>query len=180
MASIKKRGGVIRVRLRGEERTVLTGLARQVAQMLGGTDVADADPLAALVGMTPGETPQQPEDPALRRLRPEAYDDRAGAAVFRRHPADAVRGGTGGARRGPPDDVEGWQDTIELDADGADVWVQAVNDIRLVLGVRLGIDDDEGSWRDTLTPDDPRLPLAAAYDWLSGVQELLLDTLVDG
>jgi hypothetical protein len=180
MASIKKRGGVTRVRLRGEERTVLTGLARQVAQMLGGTDVADADPLAALVGMTPGETPQQPEDPALRRLLPDAYDDPAGAAEFRRLTDDELRRGKAAALRRLADDVEGSQDPIELDADGADVWVQAVNDIRLVLGVRLGIDDDEGSWRDTLTPDDPRLPLAAAYDWLSGVQELLLDTLVDG
>ena len=38
----------------------------------------------------------------------------------------------------------------------------AINDIRLVLGVRLGVDDDEGTWRMTLGRDDQRLPLVAA------------------
>ena len=48
-----------------------------------------------------------------------------------------------------------------------------------MLGVRLGVDDDEGTWRMTLGRDDQRLPLVAAYDWLAGMQERLLDALLD-
>jgi hypothetical protein len=52
MASIKRRGGRIRVQLRPEERMVLSGFAREVAELLGGETPSDADPLAAMVGMT--------------------------------------------------------------------------------------------------------------------------------
>jgi hypothetical protein len=66
---------------------------------------------------------------------------------------------------------------LELDDAQADSWVQALNDIRLVLGVRLGVDDDSGRWRRALSRDDERMPLVAAYDWLTGLQEMLLASL---
>ena len=71
MASIKRKGGVIRVQLLPEERMVLTGFAREVAEMLGGVPAADPDPLAAMVGMgADTAAPEPPDDPALLRLLP--------------------------------------------------------------------------------------------------------------
>ena len=179
MASIKRKGGVIRVQLLPEERMVLTGFAREVAEMLGGVPDADPDPLAAMVGMgADSAAPEAPADPALLRLLPDAYDDPAGAAEFRRLTDDELRRGKAAALVRLAEDVEGSHGAVELDDDGADIWAQALNDVRLVLGVRLQVDDDEGTWRRTLSPDDPRLPLVTAYDWLSMLQELLLDALV--
>ena len=184
MASIKRKDGVIRLKLEPEERMVLGGFAREVAELLGGVAPADPDPLAApdplelLVGMGSETSSTPPEDPALRRLLPDAYDDPAGAAEFRRLTDDELRRGKTSSLTRLADDVEASDGLLELDDEGADVWVQALNDVRLVLGVRLKVDDDAGNWRRTLTPDDPRAPLVAAYDWLSGIQEMLLDALM--
>ena len=181
MATIKRKAGAIRVQLAPEERMVLTGFAREVADMLGGVPAPDPDPLAALVGMTDDATappPTPPEDPALLRLLPDAYDDPAGAAEFRRLTDDELRRGKATALVRLADDVDASREAVVLDADGADSWVQALNDVRLVLGVRLGIDDDGAAWRRSLPPDDPRVPLAAAYTWLTGLQDRLLDLMV--
>ena len=162
---------------------VLAGFAREVAEMLGGVPAADPDPLAVLVGMPgtePGEAAGAPDDPALRRLLPDAYDDPAGAAEFRRLTDDTLRRGKAAALLRLADDVDAANGAIELDSDAADVWVQAVNDVRLVLGVRLDITVDTTTWRRGLVTDDPRQPLLAAYDWLTGLQELLLDAMTRG
>ena len=179
MASIKRKGELIRVKLEAEERMILTGFAREVAEMLGGVPAADPDPLAAMVGMSADTTaPEPPDDPALLRLLPDAYDDPDGAAEFRRLTDDELRRGKAASLVHLADDVESSNGLVELDDAGADVWVQALNDVRLVLGVRLEVDDDSGSWRRSLSPEDPRLPLVAAYDWLAGLQELLLEALM--
>ena len=177
MASIKRKGDLIRVRLEPEERMVLSGFAREVAELLGGVAATDPDPLAAMVGMGSDTSSTPPEDPALRRLLPDAYDDPAGAAEFRRLTDDELRRGKTSSLTRLAEDVEGSDGELEIDMETADVWVQALNDVRLVLGVRLKVEDDHGLWRSGLTPDDPRKPVIAAYDWLTGVQEMLLSAI---
>jgi len=183
MASIKRRPTGIRVQLQPEERMIISAFAREVADLLGGTAAPDPDPLAAMVGMPPSpgaEAPERPTDPALLRLLPDAYaDDPAGSAEFRRLTDDELRRAKTTSLLRLADDIDD-ADEIELDDDEADGWVQALNDIRLVLAARLGVDDDEGTWRYAMTRDDERMPLVATYDWLAGLQERLLDALVSG
>ena len=180
MATIERNGEAILITLEPEERMVLSGFAREVSELLGGVAAPDPDPLAAMVGMGTQAEAEPPDDPALLRLLPDAYDDPAGSAEFRRLTDDDLRRGKASSLNRLADDVAGYGGALSLDDEGADVWVQALNDIRLVLGVRLEVDDDAGSWRRTLTPNDARLPLVAAYDWLSGMQEMLLDALMRG
>jgi hypothetical protein len=175
MASIKRRGDVIRVRLQPEERGVLTSLAAQIVLLLDRPESADADPLESLVGLRDDE-PARPDDPALGRLLPDAYDDPEGAAEFRRLMDDDLRRGKTAALEQMTSDLAA-DGSTDLTPEQADAWARAINDIRLVLGVRIGVDDD-GHWRRGLSPDDERLPLLAAYDWLSALQELLLDALL--
>src|SRR3954453_22078597 len=145
MASIKRKGDVIRLKLEPEERMILGGFAREVSELLGGVAAADPDPLAAMVGMG-SETPTAPpEDPALRRLLPDAYDDPAGAAEFRRLTDEELRRGKTSALTRLADDVENSDGELELDDEGADVWVQALNDVRLVLGGRLEGEEAPGA-----------------------------------
>jgi hypothetical protein len=58
-----------------------------------------------------------------------------------------------------------------LDAEGAERWMRALNDVRLALGTRLGITDDDDRDSD---PDDPAESARLAYDWLTMLQDALV------
>jgi hypothetical protein len=65
-----------------------------------------------------------------------------------------------------------------LSADEADAWLRALNDLRLVLGTRLDVQED--MLLDNLRPDDPRASGLAIYGWLSWLQEQLVAALSAG
>ena len=67
-------------------------------------------------------------------------------------------------------------ETLELTLapETVDHWVSALNDVRLALGVVLGVTEDELRVR----PDDPRLAGLEIYDWLTGIQAALVDELL--
>ena len=69
--------------------------------------------------------------------------------------------------------------SVMLRADRAEVWLQALNDIRLVVGVRLEVSEDMYDVLRNLAPDDPRVPLLVAYERLTWLQESLV-TAMDG
>src|SRR4051812_21674665 len=53
---------------------------------------------------------------------------------------------------------------LMLDAEGAERWMRALNDVRLALGTRLEITEDDD--RD-INPDDAGAGARMAYDWLT-------------
>jgi hypothetical protein len=183
MAGLERDGDVIVLRLAGEERPVLASLAASLAEMLepadvaGGRAEADADPLAAMVGMGSDSPVATPDDPALRRLLPDAYGDPDGAAEFRRLTDAALRAEKVANLRRILDGATASGGVVRIAADDVDGWLAGLNDIRLVIGERLEMTEEREHLLD-LTGDDPRLPLLAAYDWLSYLQEMILELLV--
>ncbi|MEZ5212074.1 MULTISPECIES: oxidative stress transcriptional regulator AosR [unclassified Gordonia (in: high G+C Gram-positive bacteria)] len=63
---------------------------------------------------------------------------------------------------------------VALTEEEADEWLTALNDVRLALGAMLGITDDHG----TPAPDDPHAGHYDVYQWLTVVQELLVEALM--
>lgn len=58
-------------------------------------------------------------------------------------------------------------------------WLGALNDLRLAIGARLEISDDDDSGElYHLADSDPRKPMVMAYLWLGGLQETLVETLL--
>jgi hypothetical protein len=58
-------------------------------------------------------------------------------------------------------------------------WLGALNDLRLAIGTRLEVrDDDDSSELYALPDEDPRKPMVMAYLWLGGLQETLVETLM--
>lgn len=57
--------------------------------------------------------------------------------------------------------------------------MRALNDLRLAIGTRLDITDEEDADLLYRLPDeDPRKPMVMAYLWLGGLQETLVETLM--
>lgn len=186
-------GGGAAVALDEIEVSILRSLAVQLLELIGPGDepAADADPLAALFAEGPSEPPS---DPALARLFPDAYggpgvkgDDvelRDASAEFRRFTENDLRdrkradalavvrtldslttAGEGGA-------------VLKLGPDESRSWLGALNDLRLTIGTRLEVSDDDGEELYHLPDEDPRKPMVMAYLWLGGLQETLVETLM--
>ncbi|MFF2962141.1 DUF2017 domain-containing protein [Streptomyces sp. NPDC057963] len=173
------------------EIAILRSLAVQLLELIGpGDEPAEGqDPLAALFAEGPSEPPT---DPALARLFPEAYGDedselRAASAEFRRFTENDLR-----TRKrddalavvrtldalSPADDGGA---VLTLSADECRNWLGALNDLRLTIGTRLEVsDDDEGEAGSLyrLPDSDPRKPMVMAYLWLGALQETLVETLM--
>ena len=143
-----------------------------------GSAVPAPDALAAMVGI--GTATSAPEDPALARLFPDGYtDDDAASADFRRYTQAGLRD----ARRLR---IAAALATLEagarrrqvLHAEAAQAWLGVLNDLRLVLGERLEVNEDLEGMLAAMAPDDPRRVALAVYDWLGWVQETLVRALM--
>ncbi|WMX46818.1 DUF2017 domain-containing protein [Streptomyces roseicoloratus] len=184
-------GGGAAVALDEVEISILRSFAVQLMELIGPGDepVEGEDPLAALFAEGPSEPPS---DPALRRPLPDAYGDdtdelRQAAADFRRYTENDLRArkrddalsvvrsldALASAAAGEGGGV------LKLTADESRAWLGALNDLRLTIGTRLEVtDDDESEALYRLPDDDPRKPMVMAYLWLGGLQESLVETLM--
>ena len=111
-------------------------------------------------------------DPLVRRLFPEAYrEDPDAAAEFRRYTRDALRSyKTAGA-----DAVAAaltLSPRVELDRGAADRWARTLTDIRLMVGTRIGLEDD-----DSEVPEDL---VGEIYHWLTELQGGIIAALDGG
>lgn len=184
----KGREGAVRIRFEPEEAALVRTLMEQLLELLGEPPGAD-DELAA-VGITDRAT--APEDPVLARLFPDAYrEDGEAAGEFRRYTEMGLRDGKreaagivlatlaeafGGSKPGddPADEGPEPSGEVELTTEHAQAWLRALNDVRLALGTRLDISEEWYEEAERLDPSDPRMPMYAAYDWLTMLQESLV------
>jgi hypothetical protein len=129
-----------------------------------------------------GEAAGDLEDPVLERLFPRAYlepEDLDRDAEYQRLVRDdlleaklanldvvtkTLDRGTVSLRR--------W--TVDVTEEEAGAWLGALNDLRLALGVRLGITEDfEGD----VDPSDPQAPALHVLSYLGWLEENLLEAL---
>ncbi|MET9447246.1 DUF2017 domain-containing protein [Streptomyces cinerochromogenes] len=191
-------GGGAAVALDDVEISIIRSLAVQLLELIGpgpGADTPD-DPLAELFAEGPSEPPA---DPVLRRLFPDAYSDpehspdspaeaeerRAHSAEFRRYTENDLRAGKRQNALGvirsldalAPVDEGGA--VLKLSPEESRQWLGALNDLRLAIGARLEItDEDDTDLLYRLPEEDPRKPMVLAYLWLGGLQETLVSTLM--
>ena len=161
------------------EREVLINLVEQIIELLGErTDNHVDDPLAAMVGITTHDSP--PEDEVLLRLLPNAYADQVDAAEFRRYTESTLRAKKYAHSMSMRITLKSALDgIIEVDHNGANDWLGAMNDIRLALGVRLKVEQTSHEELELLAPDDPMRGVYAVYSWLGWLQESLIVALMD-
>lgn len=191
MASVRRRGDLTRVTLDREEAVLLVSLVTQVARMLevGQPDV-EADPNATtfeqlVAGLD--ATAETPEDPILKRLLPDGYnDDPESAEEFRRLTDSELRATKATALHRVRDDVAaaeakdgGKKVQVDIDEAAAEAWLHGVNDVRLALGTHLDIrEEGDAEERANAVTEDVRASYAI-YDWLTWLQESIVRQLID-
>jgi hypothetical protein len=145
----RARDGGIELTLSRDERTLLASLATELREQLDGDT----------------------GDPTLRRLFPPAYDGEAEERAYRELAGDSLLHG----RREALELLAETVDRDRLSAEEADAWLRALNDLRLVLGTRLDVQED--TFAADLRPDDPNAAALAVYAYLSWIQEQLVTAL---
>lgn len=174
----KKAGRGSKVRLvaslEAQEAAVLRGLVAEVKQMLAGrVDASPTDELAALTGIRTGPS-TRPDDRVLARLLPDFTTEDADLAAGLRsiHEPELIEAKDAAATL-VLDTLPEAGGKIELTPEQADGWLAALNDVRLALGTALDVSED---MPDELDPDDPRSAHLGVYQWLTFVQDALVQS----
>ncbi len=163
-----------------EEATLIADLVDQVRQMLAGRRAeSSADPLARMTGMQSAPaTP--PADPALARLLPDFHaSDSELAAGFRMLREPDLIAMKDASAVTLLDSLPRGGGAVHLDAETAQAWITTLNDVRLALGVRLDIKDDDYEPPVDADPEGMQVAIFATYRWLSAVQDSLVTALLD-
>jgi hypothetical protein len=190
-------GGGAAVALDDVEISIIRSLAVQLLELIGPGPAEDApdDPLAELFAEGPSEPPT---DPVLKRLFPDAYSDPEGtpgpkeaeeqkaySSEFRRYTENDLRAGKRDSALAvirtldALSPVEDGGAVLKLSPEESRQWLGALNDLRLAIGSRLDIvDEDDTDLLYRLPDEDPRKPMVMAYLWLGGLQETLVATLL--
>ncbi|MFI0515214.1 hypothetical protein RKD19_005073 [Streptomyces canus] len=190
-------GGGAAVALDDVEISIIRSLAVQLLELIGPGPAEDApdDPLAELFADGPSEPPS---DPVLKRLFPDAYSDpegtpeakeaeeqRAYSSEFRRYTENDLRAGKRENALAVIRSLDALRSAggdgavLKLSTDESRQWLGALNDLRLAIGSRLDITEEEDTDLLYRLPDeDPRKPMVMAYLWLGGLQETLVNTLM--
>jgi hypothetical protein len=152
-----KRGrrGRYQLELPAEERAVLRQLVAELEIMLTGEEILGGDP-------------------GLRRLFPPAYTDEPEAEAEYRglmH-EDLVE-----RHRAALTTVTETLEAGELAGEQLSGWLSAINNLRLVIGTKLDIQEGEGV---EIDPDDPEAATRAIYLYLSMLEEEVVEALGKG
>ena len=181
-------GGGASVWLSADEATLLRTLVVPVMELLNdparpappaGPAPAEStdlfDDLEKMFNETTAAPPDAPVDPVLARLLPDAYqDDDEAAGEFRKYTESSLREAKKYFAQTLLDTVPPNGGRVKLTADQARDWLRALNDVRLMLGVRLEVTEDFEEQLASLGQKDPRLAAFEVYGWLGAVQDSLV------
>jgi hypothetical protein len=142
--------GSFRIRLPDEERQLLRGLADELRSVISAST----------------------DDPSVRRLFPTAYHD--DAERDREYQA-LVRDELLDRRLAAIEVLEATAGASDLDDEQLTAWMGVVNDLRLVLGTKLDVDEDQPE----LDPSDPDAAAHAVYEYLGFILHEIVEALTD-
>jgi hypothetical protein len=151
----RTRRGSFELRIPDDERDVLRTLPGQLREL-----IAEGDPL---------------EDPVMRRLYPAAYlDDPEAAAEF----DGFVRDDLTAQRVAATETMERTIDARSLSEDELAAWLGSINDLRLVLGVRLNVTEE--SEPQDFAGEPEREASFGLYAYLSYLEDEIVRALSGG
>jgi hypothetical protein len=143
--------GDFELRIPTHEREILSALPSRLRELLGS------------------------DDPAVGRLFPPAYeDDPARQTDYE----NLVRGDLTAQRLRSLEIMEETLRSDRLDEEQVGAWLGALNDLRLVLGTKLDVDEDMDP--DDISDTDEQAPAYALYYYLGWLEEQIVAELAAG
>jgi hypothetical protein len=139
----------IEVTVPNEERELLAGLSEQLRELL----LEDADP-------------------SLKRLYPTAYEDERFEADYQ----SLVRGSLVEGRLAALDTLDETLHDKTLTEEQLGCWMGAINDMRLVLGTRLDVSEEDHD----VDPDAPDAAARLVYHYLGWLLEEIVGVMAEG
>jgi hypothetical protein len=116
------------------------------------------------------------DDPVRERLFPAAYrDDDEAADEFRLLTEDSLREGKAQHLAECRAELPSGEGEIDLDDEAAQRWLTVLNDLRLAIGTRLDVSEDDDP---AIDPADPDAQLRAIYQWLTALQDSLVHVVM--
>ena len=179
-------GQGLRLLLDHDEAAMLDQLVAQLIQLLQSHSSTALDPDPLFASLEVGGSDATPDDPALARLFPDAYEQDAAAGAFRsvteqgllnRKLQDAMDVtaalGLGG---GAPENGA----LVEVDISHATLpaWVRTVTALRLAIAARIGFGDQQD--RSRLLDDEETRGTVLVFDWLAAILESVLAIVESG
>ncbi|MCW2288097.1 uncharacterized protein DUF2017 [Leucobacter luti] len=174
------RPGGLRILFEYDEAAMLDQLITQLTQLLQSHSGTALDPDPLFASLEVGGSEELPEDPALARLFPDAYDADEASSSFRRVTEqgllnrklqDAIHVtsllGLGDAHPTTSDPV-----TVDISAATLPAWVRTITALRLAIAARIGLDTSED--RERLLEQDDTRGTVLVFDWLAAILESVL------
>ena len=156
------------------EVSLLTSLIEQVILLLTPqSSKENNDPLAKMVGID--STAKTPDDEVLLRLLPDAYQsDKQASAEFRRFTERSLRELKVKRANFVLENLPEPEQIISIKPKDFETWLTVLNDLRLALGDRAGItENNEEEISEDLETDHAR----DIYSWLTWLQSNLLEEM---
>lgn len=172
--------GGLRLRLDVDEAQLLDQLIGQLIALLQSHSGTALDPDPLFASLEVGGSDSLPEDPALARLFPDAFEEGEDATAFRRLTEQGLINrklqdalevtntlGLGLDREKGDDPIE-----ADITPSGLPAWVRTLTALRLAIAARLGLEREDDHAR-LLTDDDTR-GTVMVYDWLAAILDSVL------
>ena len=173
-------GDGLRLTLEIDEAAMLDQLVTQLTQLLHGHSQTALDPDPLFASLEVGGSDELPEDPALARLFPDAYEEPQDASAYRRvteqglvnrklQDAMSVTADLGLGVGVPADATE-----IEVDitSESLPAWARTITALRLAMAARIGLERPED--HDRLLREESTRGTVLVFDWLAAILDSVL------
>lgn len=172
--------GGLRLTLEIEEAAMLDQLVTQLTQLLQGHSKTALDPDPLFASLEVGGTEELPEDPALARLFPDAYEEAGDSSAYRRLTEqglvnrklqDAIRVTTDlGLGVGVPDDAN--DIAVDITPESLPSWARTLTALRLAMAARIGLESLDDHER--LLDQESTRGTVLVFDWLAAILDSVL------
>lgn len=161
-----------------EEAAMLDQLVNQLILLIQSHSGTALDPDPLFASLEIGGSDERPEDPALARLFPDAFQNVDEAAAFRRVTEqglinrklqDAIEVVSA---LGPADQSALSSVGVVISSTSFPAWARTITAVRLAIAARIGLEDAEDHER--LIDDEETRGTVLVFDWLAALLEAVL------